>query len=110
MTITREVLDSLRPLSKDPQILTENGCEFVFLPELKVSGGTTVHIRDALLCPREMHGYPTRLFLSEPIPGRGQNWGQFMFFARAWHSPSWRGVEATLSLPQMLVAHLAAYR
>jgi len=110
VTISREALDSLRPFSKDPQALTENGCEFVLLPALKVVSGSAVHVCDALLCPREMHGYLTRLFLSEPIPGRGQNWQQFMFFARAWHSPSWQGVEAALSLPQMLLAHLASYR
>ena len=110
MTITHEALESLRPFSATPQALTENGCEFVLLPGLKVAVGTVVHIRDALLCPREMHGYLTRLFLSEPIPGRGQNWRQFMFFAQAWHSPSWQGVDAGLSLPQMLLAHLAAYR
>jgi hypothetical protein len=110
VTITSEALASLRPFSAAPQALIENGGEFVLLPRLKVAVGTVVHIRDALLCPREMHGYLTRLFLSEPIPGRGQNWQQFMFFAQAWHSPSWQGVEAALSLPQMLLAHLASYR
>jgi hypothetical protein len=110
VSITREALDSLRPFSSDLQALTENGYEFVLLPGLKVASGTVIHTRDALLCPREMHGYLTRLFLSEPIPGRGQNWRQFMFFARPWHSPSWQGVEAALSLPQMLLSHLAAYR
>lgn len=110
MTVTFEALDSLQPFSKVPQALTENGYEFVLLPELRVPAGTAVHIRDALLCPREMHGYLTRLFLSDPIPERGQNWRSFMFFGRAWHSPSWQGVEAALSMRQILLAHLAAYR
>jgi len=110
VTIACEALESLRPFSAAPQAFTENGGEFVLLPGLKVAVGTVIHIRDALLCPREMHGYLTRLFLSEPIPGRGQNWQQYMFLARAWHSPSWQGVDAGLSLPQMLLAHLAGYR
>ncbi|OGA48890.1 MAG: hypothetical protein A3F74_27695 [Betaproteobacteria bacterium RIFCSPLOWO2_12_FULL_62_58] len=110
MTITTEALASLQPFAHKPQLLTENGYEFVHLPKLKVAVAREIHVRDALLCPREIHGYLTRLFLSETISGRGQNWNRFMFFARAWYSPSWQGVEATLPLPQMLLAHLDAYR
>ena len=110
MTVTAEALASLRPFSEKPELLMENGYEFVHLPKLKVVVASQIHVRDALLCPRGIHEYLTRLFLSEAIPGRGQNWKPFMFFARTWHSPSWQGVEATLPLPQMLLAHLDAYR
>jgi hypothetical protein len=110
VTDTAEAPASLRPFSEKPELLTENGCEFIHLPKLKVMVASEIHVRDALLCPREIHGYLTRLFLSETIPGRGQNWKPFMFFARTWYSPSWQGVEATLPLPQMLLAHLDAYR
>lgn len=110
MTVTPAGLDSLRPFSETPELLIENGVEFILLPKLKVPANGELHVRDGLLCPNKIHDYITRLFLSEPIPSKGQNWRQFMFFARNWHTPSWQGVEATLPLPQMLLAHLGAYR
>jgi hypothetical protein len=74
LTITPESVLTLRPFSDGAEAVSENGRDFVRLPNLKVPSGNALHIRNALLCPGEMHNYPTRLFLSEPIPGRGQNW------------------------------------
>ena len=110
MTISAESLISLCPFVDSPQALSEAGNDFVLLPNLKITVAGAIHARDGLLCPQTLHGYLTRLFISEPIPGRGQNWKRYMFFGRPWYSPSWQGVDATLPFPQMLLAHLGAYR
>jgi hypothetical protein len=110
VSIGEDELEGLRPFSSRPEVLTEGGSEFVFIPGLKVTVGDAFRVVDGLLCPRQMHGYPTRLYLSAAIPGKGSNWNSYMFFGRTWHTPSWRGVDAALSLPQMLRAHLEIYR
>lgn len=106
MTITEQTLEGLRPFSTSPKLCHEAGRDFVFLPGLKVRGRTL----DGLLCPAELHGYTTRLLLSEQIPDRGQNWKSFSILGRTWHSPSWQSVPASLPLAQILMAHLVTYR
>lgn len=110
MIITPEALESLRPFSDNLEVLVGDGREFIFLPGLKVTVNSTVRILDGLLCPSELHGYKTRLFLSERVPEKVQNWSQFTMFGRVWNTWSWQHVEATLPLPQMLRAHLDALR
>ena len=110
MTIAPEALNSLRPFSDKAEILVGDGREFVLLPGLKVTVNDVVHVLDGLLCPSEIQGYKTRLFLSESILEKAQNWNLFAFFGRTWHAPSWQGIDASLRLPQMLRAHLDAFR
>ena len=81
----------------------------ILLPRLKVRVNGEIRVLDGLLCPSELHGYTTRLFLSEPIPGKGQNWKTYVILGRTWHAPSWQNVESSLPLPQMLLAHLDAF-
>jgi hypothetical protein len=81
----------------------------IFLPGLKVRVNGEIRVLDGLLCPSELHGYTTRLFLSEVIAGKGQNWKTYVFLGRTWHAPSWQNVESSLPLPQMLLAHLDAF-
>lgn len=110
MSIRPDELEGLRPFSSEAEVLTEGSGEFVLLPNLKVTVGGVTRVLDGLLCPRQMHGYPTRLYLSAAIREKGSNWSSYMFFGRAWHTPSWTNVDTALSLPQMLRAHLEIYR
>lgn len=109
MTINPEKVASLRPFASDAQAVTESGRDFVLLPGLKVRVNGQTRILDGLLCPTELHGYKTRLFLSQQIEGKGQNWKDYVIVGRSWHAPSWQNVEDSLTLPQMLLAHLDAF-
>jgi hypothetical protein len=106
MNLLEQDLQGLHPFSTSPKVCHEAGRDFIFLPGLKVCGRTV----DGLLCPAELHGYTTRLLLSEQISGRGQNWKSFSIVGRTWYTPSWQNVPASLPLAQMLVAHLVMYR
>lgn len=110
MTIAPEAVHSLRPFSEKAEILVGDGREFILLPGLKLTVNGIARVLDGLLCPSEIQGYKTRLFLSESIPEKAQNWNPFTFFGRTWYAPSWQGVEASLRLPQMLRAHLDAFQ
>lgn len=90
-------------------IVSDCGTELVLLPGLKVRVNGHVRVLDGLLCPSELHGYTTRLFLSDQVEGKGQNWKPYVIIGRTWYAPSWQGVESTLPLPQMLLAHLDAF-
>jgi hypothetical protein len=107
--VAPERLASLKPFAATASVISDCGLEFIVLPGLKVPVGGQVVVRDALLCPSPIHGYVSRLFLSEPIAGKGQNWNQYVIAGTAWWAPSWQSVESTLPLPQMLLAHLDAF-
>ncbi len=109
MTVVAENLASLQPFAQGAVVVSDCGKELILLPGLKVRVNGQVRVLDGLLCPSELHGYTTRLFLSEQIGGKGQNWKTYVIVGRTWHAPSWQSVESTLPLPQMLLAHLDAF-
>jgi hypothetical protein len=89
--------------------VSEGGSEFVDLPTLKIPVGDRVEIRDALLSLSTHTGYTSRLYLSAPIAGRGQNWTSHMVLGRTWHTPSWNNVSPGRPI-EMLPQHLKVYR
>ena len=102
-----EHLAELRALCPPVQAMREGATEFAYLPKLRLPCGQSL---DALLCLGQHGGYPTRLFLAEQIPSRGQNWNAFTILGRTWWSPSFNQVEASLRPIQILDAHLEVYR
>lgn len=106
---TPEALAEFRPLCSDPDLKTEAGREFVTLPGLKIPLCESIVVRDALLTLQEHSGYTSRLFLSEPIPGRGANRTTHTVLGRAWHTPSWNNVMPGRPI-EMLLSHLGVYR
>ena len=88
---------------------TESGQTFVDLPRLKIASGDQVLTRDALLSLQGHSGYASRLFLSQPISGRGVNWTVHTVLGRTWHTPSWRDVAPTRPV-EMLLQHLKVYK
>jgi hypothetical protein len=109
VNVTAQALASLRPFAREARIVTECGREYVLLPGLKVRVGNQMRVLDGLLCPSEVHGYKTRLFLSQRIDEKGQNWKEYVMVGATWHAPSWQSVDESLPLPQMLRAHLDAF-
>lgn len=109
MTIGSEKLASLAPFASGAQVISDCGLEFVVLPGLKVPVNGNCTVLDGLLCPDPIHGYVSRLFLSQKIEGKGQNWNQYVIGGRSWWAPSWQNVDSSLPLPQMLLAHLDAF-
>jgi hypothetical protein len=101
-------MDDLRRLCPGAQEMTEGGVEYIFLPGLKhpCAPGAL----DGLLCPQQHSGYATRLFLSAPIPQRRNNWTTHAILSRAWHTWSWKDVQANQRLAEILAQHLRALR
>lgn len=101
-------LAELRRVCPDASLKTESGQSFVDLPGLKIQVGKDVVIRDALLSLQAHSGYPSRLFLSQSISGRGQNWSVHSVLGRSWHTPSWGSVAPGRPV-EMLLQHLKVY-
>lgn len=87
---------------------TEAGQEFVFLPTLTVRSGEKIFKRNALLTLQAHSSYASRLFLSEPIPGRGGTYQTHTVLGRTWCTPSWKDVPPGRPI-EMLMQHLKAY-
>lgn len=90
--------------------MTEAGLIYVFLPKLKLPEGCSLSEVEALLCLSARDGYPTRLFLSAAVAGKGNNWRTYRILDRTWHSWSWKDVSSSLRPAQILLGHLDAFR
>lgn len=103
-----EELEELRFICPGAREMSEGGRDYIFLPDLKLPGSGK--ILDALLCPQPHSGYTTRLFLSEVIPSKGQNWRPHTILSRVWHTWSWNNVPADQRAAEILAQHLRALR
>jgi hypothetical protein len=108
--VSEDALEELRLLCPEAKVMSEAGLDYVLLPGLKLSTGTETLVVDGLLCPQPRDGYMTRLFLSQQIHGKGNNWKPHQILDKTWYTPSWNNVSSDLRLAQMLVEHLRAYR
>jgi hypothetical protein len=95
--------------------MAEGGKEYIYLPTLTIRRGKTVFTLEGLLTLSEAAPYPTRLFLSQPIPNAAGfpplNWHhQVHVMGRTWHTWSWKDVTADASLLEILRAHLGAFK
>ena len=102
-------LQEMRGVCPGASAKTEGGQEFIDLPALSIRVGEKSEIRDALLTMQSHGGYVSRLFLSSPIAGRGQNWTIHTVLGRPWHTPSWQHVTPGRPI-EMLSEHLKVYR
>jgi hypothetical protein len=110
VSFTDTDLLGLRRICPEASFLCETKKQYVHLPVLKVPiSGVTTDI-EGLLCPGEHSGYPTRLFLSQKVPGKGQNWTDHTILGKTWRTWSWKDVPASLSLTEILLGHLTALR
>jgi hypothetical protein len=105
-------LAKLQKVYAAAELWDEGGQPLVFIPGLCIRSGRAVIQTDAVLCPRQHSsaGYPTRLFLRQQIPNRGQNWAQHVIRGiSGWFSPSYDRVPASLPWMEILAAHLRGY-
>lgn len=94
-------------------VCTEGGKAYILIPRLTLPVGCKPQCVDALLCPHERDGYPSRLFFSEVIRGpSAPNWNaqSIRILERNWFGYSWRDVPATLTPMQMILSHLRGLR
>lgn len=102
-------LDALKALHGDCQLLREGGVPVVLLRQCAFRAVDGADMRmDLLLHPSAHSGYTTRLFFERAIRERAGNWNQHRVVDREWWAPSWQNVQANLSWPSMLCAHLRA--
>jgi hypothetical protein len=104
---TPDEFDELKRICPGAKEMPEASIDFILLPDLKISGQGQV---DGLLCPQARDGYPTRLFLSKEVPGKGNNWTTHRILDRTWWTWSWKDVSADLRLAEILAAHISALR
>lgn len=109
MIIPDDHLAELKALCREAAVMPEGGYAYVHLPILKIPHNNTIIVREALLCPQARDGYATRLFLSEPVPGKGNNWSTHVILDRTWHTWSWKDVQPD-RLTVVLAQHLVALR
>jgi hypothetical protein len=108
--VAADQLQELTDLCGEVRELSEGGRVYLHLPKLKLPSGCVPAEVEALLCLQEHSGYPTRLFLSQPVSGRGANWSVHHVLGRPWHTWSWNNVSAQLRPAAILAEHLRALR
>lgn len=108
--LSEESFAELTKICEGAKEMAEGEYTFVYLPGLKIRTGEHVVSQDALLCLQSRDGYPTRLFLSQQIQGRGNNWTTHRIVDRTWYSWSWNYVSSDLRPAQILAEHLRALR
>lgn len=108
--ISPDALAELQTLCGEAKEMAEGGNNYVFLPSLKLPLGSDPAEVGALLCLNAREGYPTRLFLSARVNGKGNNWTEHRILDRTWHTWSWNNVPSDLRPMQILLDHLRAFR
>src|SRR5580658_4454273 len=103
--VSEDSLAELRAVCEGARQMAEGGYAFIYLPGLKVSTGGQTASQDALLCLQTRDGYPTRLFLSQQVQGRGNNWSVHRIVDRTWYTWSWNNVSSDLRPAQVLAEH-----
>lgn len=108
--VATEHLQELAELCGEVRELSESGKVYIYLPRLKLPKGCAPNEVEGLLCTQEHSGYATRLFLSQPVAGRGANWSMHRIADRNWHTWSWNNVSAQMRPAAILAEHLRALR
>ena len=100
-------LQSLYPTAR---ALKDGGATCVVLPDLPIRSLGQTFLRTALLYPHAHGGYLTRLFLSDPIPGKRSDWSSHTLLTRQWWTWSWQNVRPDQAWTAILANHLAALK
>lgn len=100
-------LQVLRSVWADAEIVGDGEKKYVLLPKLTVRMAGQARIVAALLRPwANGDGYTTRLFFSERVSSKGNNWNVFNILGRTWHACSWQSVPEDLPWLEILASHL----
>lgn len=112
MPLPQDQVSELRLLCPNLRQADEAGRTYIFLPGLSLPEGCDPAVCDALLCPSERDGYPSRLFFAERIKSRAElNWNStgVRILETNWQAYSWK-VNPDMRLAQMVAAHVRALR
>jgi hypothetical protein len=105
-----EQMEELKAICPDAREMSEAGLGYVFLPGLRLPEGSNPAHVDGLLCLQQREGYPTRLFISQQVTGKGNNWNSFRIVDKTWLACSWNNVSSSLRPAEILAEHLRAFR
>jgi len=108
--VSSEAMSELQAICPGARLMTDGGVTFILLPGLRLPAGCTPSQSDGLLAIQQRDGYPTKLYLSAPIQGKGNNWNVFPILDRTWHSWSWKDVVYSGRPVDTLAQHLVALR
>ncbi len=107
MIVAVDALEEIASVFAGARVVEEGGCTYVHLPRLNLPDGGDA---EALLCLSGRDGYPTRLFLSRAVAGKGNNWSVHRILDKPWHTWSWNNVPADLRPIEILMSHVGALR
>jgi len=107
MDIPDEQIKELEKYFEGTRRIEEGGLIYFYIPTLVLPDGCEPKVVEAMLCPVQRDGYPSRLFLSAmvktPFP-RNWNANGVRIMERQWYAFSYNHIKGTLL--QMLAAHL----
>lgn len=112
MSYPQEQIDEVKRYCTKLSALKEGCTLFFYLEELRLPAGCTPASCDALLCPTEKDGYPSRLYFSAQITSpytRNWNVSGARIGEKNWWAFSWRVDLVSPTLPQILIAHLNGF-
>jgi hypothetical protein len=112
MSYPQEQIDELKGYCTKLSALKEGCTLFFHLEGLRLPAGCIPETCDALLCPTDKDGYPSRLYFSPLIAGpytRNWNVSGARIGEKNWWAFSWRVDLVSPTLAQLLVAHLNGF-
>lgn len=108
--IPQDQIDEVKPLCGSVHQIMQGEQPFLLMERLRLPPGCQPAEVDALLALHPRDGYPTRLYLSAPMPHRGENWTTVYLLDRSWQTWSWKDVSAQQRAAQVLAGHLRVLR
>lgn len=107
MDIPDEEIEELKKCYEGIRRLEEGGLIYFYIPALILPDGCDPKVVEAMLCPVQRDGYPSRLFLSAmvttPFP-RNWNANGVRIMECQWYAFSYNNIKGTLL--QLLAGHL----
>lgn len=108
--VSDQMLNEVKKLfCNDASIMVETGLTYIHIPSLTLPPGNTPATAEALVCLSSRDGYTTRLFFSQPVTAKGQNWSVHSILGKAWHTCSWNNVVFIDSATNVIAQHLRAF-
>jgi hypothetical protein len=112
MTFDIQQIEELKRYCAKVCTLKEGGVTFFYLGALRLPDGCNPKTCDALLCPVQREGYPSRLYLAVQVTSAyTRNWNvtNARIGEKNWFAFSWRVEPTPPTLAQMLIAHLTGF-
>ena len=109
--LPEDQVEELKSYCSEVLVGEEAGKVYLLLRDLQLPQGCQPATCDALLCPTERDGYPSRLFFDQVLPAmksRNLNANGLRILERDWYAVSWKLSRPNLRLAEMVLGHLRA--